>query len=165
MSKTQITSRFIQKHDLEVNWLKAVNFVPMQSELIVYDIEVDENGDVLTISDGNGGQIDCLPRNEEGSLLRATPYTYERFKIGDGIKNVNELPFISAITKVSALPSKIDAVDPNTFYQVSNPYRGIVISYGLDESLPPSEIPGFLYMVDTLPAIGNESFSEFHLYM
>jgi hypothetical protein len=52
-----------QKHDIEDNWLKAINFIPMQGEIIVYDI--DSN------------------------------YTYERFKIGDGIKKINELPFFS----------------------------------------------------------------------
>ena len=57
-----IKSRMPQKHDIEANWLKATNFIPMQGEIIVYD--VDSN------------------------------YTYERFKIGDGIKTVNNLPFV-----------------------------------------------------------------------
>lgn len=58
-------SRIVHKHDTEENWLKATNFIPLQGEIIIYDI--DDN------------------------------YSYERFKIGDGITNVNSLPF--AISK------------------------------------------------------------------
>ena len=54
-------SRVVNKHDVESNWNRATSFVPMQGEIIVYD--VDELHD------------------------------YERFKIGDGITKVGELPF------------------------------------------------------------------------
>ena len=45
----KIQSRIAQKHDLEVNWLKAENFVPMQGEIIIYDIEVDKDGNTLEL--------------------------------------------------------------------------------------------------------------------
>lgn len=63
MSQTDIflKSRHVQKHDIEENWAKAVNFIPLKAEIIVYD--VDETHD------------------------------YERFKIGDGVTKVSELPF------------------------------------------------------------------------
>lgn len=61
-NEKQIRARVQQKHDLEDNWLLAVNFIPKQGELIVYDVDKD--------------------------------HPYERIKIGDGIKKVNELPFI-----------------------------------------------------------------------
>lgn len=86
MSENRIKTRFVHKHDFEVNWLKAVAFVPMQGEPIVYDNEVDENGNVLTLSDG---VTTVLP---EG---RTTPYTYERLKIGDGKTLVSDLPFVN----------------------------------------------------------------------
>ena len=57
-----INSRIQQKHDLEINWNKAVNFIPLFGELILYD--PDEN------------------------------YNYTRFKVGDGIKVVKDLPFV-----------------------------------------------------------------------
>ena len=53
MVTKNIPSRIVNKHDIEANWIKAVNFIPERGEIIVYDI--DDN------------------------------YTYERFKIGDGI--------------------------------------------------------------------------------
>ena len=96
----KISTRMVHKHDLEINWLKAVNFVPWQGELIIYDAEVDESGNTLTI-ETDGGTAYALP---EG---RATPYTYERLKIGDGKSNVNDLPFVidSAATE-QFLPTK-----------------------------------------------------------
>ena len=57
----KVSSRIIPKHDIESNWNKATNFVPLKGEIIVYD--ADEN------------------------------YSYPRVKHGDGVTNVNELPF------------------------------------------------------------------------
>lgn len=51
MSK-KINARIVQKHDIEDNWLKAVNFVPMQGEIVVYD--KDENYDYERIKVGDG---------------------------------------------------------------------------------------------------------------
>ncbi len=59
--KTLNNIRIVHKHDTEANWLKAMNFIPKQGELIIYDID--------------------------------DTYNYERMKIGDGITNVNDLPF------------------------------------------------------------------------
>lgn len=72
----KISTRIIQKHDLEVNWLNAADFIPMQGELIIYDSEIDADGSVL------------------GHPADRDPYDYARFKIGDGVTNVNELPFV-----------------------------------------------------------------------
>ena len=62
MAEKTLNTRIQQKHDIEANWLKAVNFIPKVGEVIVYDI--DET------------------------------HTTPRMKIGDGVKNVNELEFI-----------------------------------------------------------------------
>jgi hypothetical protein len=71
MSK-EVNTRISQKHDIEVNWLKAKNFVPMAGELIIYDKE--KNSD--PIPSGRGAR-----------------YDYARYKIGDGVTTVNNLPF------------------------------------------------------------------------
>lgn len=52
-----------QKHDTEVNWLKATTFVPLDGELIIYDVDD----------------------------THSTP----RFKVGDGIQVVGDLPFLA----------------------------------------------------------------------
>lgn len=44
--------RIQQKHDIEANWKKAVNFIPKAGELIVYD--VDENCDYSRVKVGDG---------------------------------------------------------------------------------------------------------------
>lgn len=76
MIQKNIKSRIVHKHDLEAHWMRATSFVPLQGELIIYDIEIDADGNTLALPEG-----------------RTTPYNYERFKIGDGVTNVNELPF------------------------------------------------------------------------
>lgn len=85
MSK-QLNTRIQLKHDFEVNWISAndrSNFVPRAGEMIIYDAEVDNEGNFLTID----GKLASLPRG------RSTGYTYPRTKIGDGVTKVTELPF------------------------------------------------------------------------
>jgi len=55
------------KHDIAENWAKAINFIPLAGELILYDGVV-----------------------EDGKYLEVP-----RLKVGDGIHKINELPFIS----------------------------------------------------------------------
>lgn len=74
-----IKSRQIQKHDIEANWLKTVDFIPANGELIIYNAEIDDLGNILELPAG-----------------RTEPYEYCRLKIGDGISNVNDLPFSSS---------------------------------------------------------------------
>ena len=47
-----IKSRIQQKHDIEANWIKAVNFIPMMGELIVYDPDASHDECRLKIGDG-----------------------------------------------------------------------------------------------------------------
>lgn len=77
----QIKSRIINKHDVEANWDKAVNFIPEKGEIIVYDI--DSN------------------------------YSYERFKLGDGVTTAINLPFYLE-EELDAVLEKIDYLAENT---------------------------------------------------
>ena len=52
MAEKNISSRIIHKHDIEANWLKAVNFIPKQGELIVYDIDSTRDYERIKIGDG-----------------------------------------------------------------------------------------------------------------
>ena len=47
-----INGRLINKHDIEANWLKATNFIPIQGEIIVYDIDGTYNYERFKIGDG-----------------------------------------------------------------------------------------------------------------
>lgn len=48
----EMKARIVHKHDIEANWNKAVNFIPMQGEIIVYDIDENYNYERIKIGDG-----------------------------------------------------------------------------------------------------------------
>lgn len=52
MADQHIKSRIVHKHDIEKNWLKATNFIPMKGEIIVYDIDENYNYERMKIGDG-----------------------------------------------------------------------------------------------------------------
>ena len=80
-TEKKITSRIQQKHDVAANWAKATNFIPKKGEIIIYDAEYDSNG------------------SETQTV---------RFKIGDGTRTVNNLPFavIDYNGRITALEDK-----------------------------------------------------------
>ena len=94
MIENNIKSRITHKHDTEANWKLAVNFIPKQGEIIVYD--VDEN------------------------------YSYSRFKIGDGILNVNDLPFSGSIELDSTLAQEGMAADAKAVGDMINSLSKII---------------------------------------
>ena len=81
MSDKQMKSRIQPLHDFEVNWIKAGNnnFIPLEGEEIIYLAETDKTQ---------------LP------VGRTQHITYNRKKIGDGIHNINDLPFESNVLYV-----------------------------------------------------------------
>ena len=52
MNEKMFNTRIIHKHDTEINWNKATNFIPMQGEIIVYDIDENYNYERMKIGDG-----------------------------------------------------------------------------------------------------------------
>ena len=50
--KTNTNARILHKHDIEANWNKALKFVPLSGEIIVYDI--DENNSTPRFKVGDG---------------------------------------------------------------------------------------------------------------
>ena len=73
MEIKQKKGRLAQKIDIEANWLKAINFVPVEGELIIYRAELEG---------------DELPPD------RTELITYDRLKRGDGSSTVSNLPFL-----------------------------------------------------------------------
>lgn len=83
-NRPQYNARFFQKHDVERNWERAINFYPLKGEIIIYDPDYDE-------------------------VNNPTGYTYPRIKVGlwDGReetktpdKLVKNLPFASKVRNV-----------------------------------------------------------------
>lgn len=67
MSEKTIKSRIVHKHDLESNWLLAVNFIPKQGELIIYDIDDTHAHERIKIGDGVSN-VTALPFYADQSL-------------------------------------------------------------------------------------------------
>ena len=51
MAEKNIKSRIVHKHDVELNWNKATNFIPKQGEIIVYDIDSNHSYERIKIGD------------------------------------------------------------------------------------------------------------------
>ena len=45
-------TRIQHKHDIEANWIKAVNFTPLNGEIIVYDKDNEHDYARIKIGDG-----------------------------------------------------------------------------------------------------------------
>lgn len=60
MAEKILNSRIIQKHDIAENWEKAVNFIPKQGEIIVYDPDSTHTIARFKIGDGNT-KVNNLP--------------------------------------------------------------------------------------------------------
>lgn len=67
MTEKTFNTRIIHKHDIELNWLKTPDFIPMSGELIIYD--VDENNKYARMKIGDGvTKISDLPFTKEIAL-------------------------------------------------------------------------------------------------
>lgn len=84
-AEKNITSRIQQKHDTAANWAKATTFIPKKGEIVVYDAEY----------------------NTSGVQTQAV-----RFKIGDGSRTINNLPFalIDYDTRIASLESTVNGL-------------------------------------------------------
>ena len=60
MANKNLNARIVLKHDIEENWLKAENFIPLTGEIVIYD--ADENNTKPRMKVGNGTDaINVLP--------------------------------------------------------------------------------------------------------
>lgn len=73
--RKEVKTKVIFKHELEVHWILS-SYVPEKGEMVIYDKEVDAEGNVLQ-----------HPENRQ-------PFLYDRIKFGDGKLSVKDLPFV-----------------------------------------------------------------------
>lgn len=76
MSIVKYNARTIQKHDIEANWNKAPNFIPLCGELIIYDIDENYIYERFKIGDGQTTVIN-LPFTLDLILEDAKAYVDE----------------------------------------------------------------------------------------
>lgn len=88
--------RIQHKYDIEENWKKAVNFIPLEGELIIYGKDIN--------------------------------YSYDRFKVGDGVTKVNDLPFTDryfikqlpvTYSELTLLRNNSELI-PGSFYRITD---------------------------------------------
>lgn len=60
MSERRFKARFVNKHAVEADWIKAVNFTPLKGEIIVYDVDATYNYERFKIGDGET-TVNALP--------------------------------------------------------------------------------------------------------
>lgn len=103
MEKT-MKARVQHKHDVEANWLKATNFTPLASEIIVYD--PDENYDYPRIKIGDGKtNINILPF-----------VTKDYAKISDIPTKPEDIGALPDSTVIPTVPTKISAFENDKGY-------------------------------------------------
>lgn len=64
MAEKTFNTRVVGKHDVESNWNKAVNFVPMKGEVIIYDADNEHVYERMKIGDGSSN-VNDLPFVDE----------------------------------------------------------------------------------------------------
>lgn len=103
MEKT-MKARIQHKHDIEANWLKATNFTPLASEIIVYD--PDENYDYPRIKIGDGK-----------TNINALPFvTKDYAKISDIPTKPEDIGALPDSTVIPTVPTKISAFENDKGY-------------------------------------------------
>lgn len=80
MATKNVLGSFIPRHDTAENWARAINFIPKKGELIVFDVDTTVYGPTTS-------------QDKDGNTFTYESSTKTRFKFGDGVTNVNVLPF------------------------------------------------------------------------
>ena len=101
--------RIKQKRDTEANWLKATTFIPLEGELIIYDVD--------------------------------STHSAPRFKVGDGVKVVGDLPFAD---KNFAKLSEENTFTGNNTFNGLNTFNGSAEFKGIQTSISTAVI-GSIY--------------------
>ena len=76
MAEKVVKTRIQQKHDIEANWNKATNFIPLAGEMIVYDVDSNYSYERFKIGDGTS-TVTALPfadSNHKHSKLEITDF-------------------------------------------------------------------------------------------
>jgi hypothetical protein len=146
LSKT-IHTRIQNKHDIQANWERAT-FVPLAGELIIYDDHYfDAEGNKVVVAD-------CI-----------------RYKIGDGITPINELPFAdkavdqtynSESENAQSGTAVKAAIDSKTTYSNSDPIVTTIggIAAGTTfENVPVTDLLTSLLYPYTKPVINSFTLS------
>ena len=104
-SKT-LNARIINKHETEEHWLAAVNFIPLEGEVIIYDPDETHLQARMKIGDGQTN-VNALP-------FVADPVSAQKY-VDDKVAELNSTVIKREI--VEELPA-IENASANTIYMV-----------------------------------------------
>ena len=80
MANKTIKTRIVNKHDVETNWAKAVNFIPKKGEIIVYDKDDNHSCPRFKVGDGQT-VVSSLPFTTD--VLGKTVFESDEFIQGE----------------------------------------------------------------------------------
>lgn len=111
MAEKNIKSRIVHKHDTELNWSKATNFIPKQGEIIIYDIDSNHSYERIKIGDG-ATKVNNLPFADankvdkiSGKSLSTNDYTTaEKNKLAGIAEGANKTIVDSVLSSTSTDP-------------------------------------------------------------
>ena len=144
MAEKRLNTRIIHKHETEANWLLATNFVPLQGEIIIYDIDSTHSYERVKVGDGKT-LVSALPFVDDD--LRAELIA----QIGAVDDKVDAVSALVGDTKVSEQIStainEATADDFGVYVQAAEPTGAVAGDIWIDTANDPSYIP------PTIPAI------------
>lgn len=79
MANKTVKTRIVNKHDVETNWAKAVNFIPKKGEIIVYDEDDTHTCPRFKVGDGKT-VVSALPFTTD--VLGKTVFESDEFSAG-----------------------------------------------------------------------------------
>ena len=106
MAEKIINSRTQQKHDTQVNWDKAINFIPKAGEIIVYDEDATHSYPRIKIGDGKSFLADLEFLVNIDVTLTKSSAAADAKTVGDAITNLNEI--IEAFDNIIAVDENND---------------------------------------------------------
>lgn len=142
-NENNINVRMQQKHDIEINWLKSVYVDGIKGE----------NNLKTNPFIPKAGEIIVYDTDEN--------YSYIRFKIGDGIKNVDDLEFVNLTFKdVDEKPE--DNILENVIYRYTTTTENIYAISGARKNIVITDLGAGektyniqIEVIDTLPSTGT----------
>lgn len=110
MADKRLNARVQLKNDIEANWLKATNFVPLDGEFIVYDVDNTHSKPRFKIGDGKT-VVSSLPFSEPdaaGELLGLVKSGGD-VTISNGIITVKDDSHAHVIDNIDGLRTELDS--------------------------------------------------------
>lgn len=97
-SEKEFIARLQQKHDTEVNWKKAVNFIPKMAEIIVYDPDETNTKSRFKIGDGetNVNELPFFTSSSENGGGGSSTVTLESLGINATAEQLNYMQGVTS---------------------------------------------------------------------